>query len=96
MIVAVVFQIHVGTPQHIAKLFIKEVPKETTAQELKKLLTEAGYSFGEFGTPWANHYLEFGLAKANSQVKGAWKSGEVQTINFKSLSIDWETIDNEN
>ena len=96
MICAVVHLIHVQTPhRHVAKLFIKGVPKGTSAGELKALLTENGYEFGEFGIPWANHYIQMGIKDAHPEVKGAWKRGGVETIHWKDLQTDWEAIDEE-
>jgi len=95
MIVAVVYLIHVRTPhQHIAKLFIKNVPKDFSG--IKDLLDATGYKFGEFGIPWANHYIQKGIANAHPQVKGAWRRKDVETIDFQDLQVDWAKVDEEN
>jgi len=53
---AVVHLIHVRTPhQHIPRLIITGVPEEE--EVTRDLLEQAGFQFGEFGTPWANHYI---------------------------------------
>lgn len=95
MIVAVVHLIHVNTPhQHIPKLFVKGVPGD--APNLKPLLEGKGYQFGEFGIPWANHYLQEGLRDAEDGVKGAWTRGDVETIDYADLLVDWGMVDQEN
>jgi len=97
MIAAVVFLIHVRTPhQHIPKLFIKNVPKNVDEHHLKVLLEENGYCYGEFGIPWANHYIELGISKAHPQVKGAWRRGDVEVVDYNDLNINWDEIDEEN
>ena len=49
--------IHVRTPyQYLPQLVIREVPEEEKVS--KDLLERAGYQFGEFNIPWANHSLE--------------------------------------
>jgi hypothetical protein len=69
---AVVHLIHVRTPhQHIPRLFITEVPESVSSGSLQELLERAGFFFGEFGIPWANHYLSR-EDKWNSQVVGAY------------------------
>jgi hypothetical protein len=79
---AVVFLIHVRTPhEHVAKLFVRNVPENA---DLKEALTEAGYSFGEFGIPWANHYITL-LSKAESSVKGAYRRGDADVVEFAEL-----------
>lgn len=53
---AVVHLIHVRTPhQHIPRLIITGVPEEE--EVTRDLLEQAGFRFGEFGIPWANHYI---------------------------------------
>ena len=48
--------IHVRTPhQHIPQLVITDVPED--AEITRDLLERAGYQFGEFGIPWANHVI---------------------------------------
>jgi hypothetical protein len=55
---AVVHLIHVRTPHlHVPRMFITEVPETVSEGTLRDLLECAGYYFGEFGIPWANHYL---------------------------------------
>lgn len=54
--------IHVRTPyQYIPKLVIRDVPDDVNLTA--DLLERAGYQFGEFGIPWANHALERVSAK---------------------------------
>jgi hypothetical protein len=54
---AVYHLIHVRTPhQHIPKLVITDVPEG--AQVTQDLVERAGYTFGKFNVPWANHVLE--------------------------------------
>ena len=54
---AVYHLIHVNTPhKHIPKLVVTDVPDDAELSE--ELLERAGYQFGEFNIPWANHVLE--------------------------------------
>jgi hypothetical protein len=51
--------IHVTTPfRHIPKLVIKDYFAS------KEEINRAGYWFGEFGIPWANHYVLHFKSKA--------------------------------
>ena len=53
---AVYHLIHVHTPyRYIPKLVITNVPEGKEPSE--DLLERAGYQFGEFNIPWANHVL---------------------------------------
>lgn len=53
---AVVHLIHVRAPhQHIPRLIIRGVPEDKSVDW--DLVESAGYSFGEFGIPRANHYI---------------------------------------
>jgi hypothetical protein len=83
---AVVYVIHVHTSyKHIPQLFIEDVPEEIEEGELRSLLTKAGYQFGEFGIPWASHYL----AKEEDwkdEVVGVYKSGDVKTISYNDIA----------
>ena len=82
---AVVHLIHVRVPhEHIAKLFITEVPIEVGAGEIKSMLTRAGYWFGEFGIRWANHYLA-PQEKWEDEVVGAYNVGDVEKIKWEKL-----------
>ena len=83
---AVVYVIHVHTPyRHIPQLFIENVPEEIEGGELRSLLTKAGYQFGEFGIPWANHYLA-PQDKWKDEVVGVYKSGDVKTISYNDIA----------
>ena len=85
-IAAVVFHVHINTPhRHIAKLFIKNVPEHVTKSEIKEMVTAAGYVFQEFEIPWANHYVQRDIKDGESQVIGAYKRGDVETIEYVSL-----------
>jgi len=54
--------IHVRTPhQYIPQLVITDVPED--AEVTKDLLERAGYQFGEFNIPWANH----GIMRVDAQ-----------------------------
>jgi len=49
--------IHVNTPyRYIPKLVIEEVPADVDLDH--EILERAGYQYGEFNVPWANHVLE--------------------------------------
>lgn len=92
-VAAVVFLIHVTTPhRHIPKLFIKDVPVGTDAASIKDTLEANGYVFGEFGVPWANHYIQIGLKNAAPSVIGAWRSGAVETVSWNDLSKVWDEL----
>jgi hypothetical protein len=87
---AVVHLIHVGAPhQHIAKLFVTDVPDGVTKADVRDRLTEAGRGPGEFGIPWANHYVEK-LVEADIQVKGAWNRGDVEKVAWGELKFSYE------
>jgi len=82
---AVVHHIHRTIPhQHIARLFITNVPSNLNAHDLKRVLSRAGRKFGEFGTPWANHYLA-PRTRWEDQVEGAWNCGEGERIAYDDL-----------
>lgn len=86
MIYTVVHQIHQRTPHlHIAKLFVTNVPDGTTESELKDALTEAGHEFGEFGIPWANHYI-CTLSEAEPEVKGVWNRGDAEQVAWNEIT----------
>lgn len=54
---AVYHLIHVQTPHlHIPQIVIEKVPDDVEIDT--DLLERAGYQFGEFGIPWANHVIE--------------------------------------
>lgn len=82
---AVIFVIHVGNPEWIAKLFITHVPEDITERELKEMIDEAGFYFGEFGQRWANHYVKIGLKDAPASVRTAYRNKNVQTITYDEL-----------
>jgi|GEM_PF-4111406 len=49
--------IHARVPrQRIPKLLIAQAPDDE--EVTRDLLERAGFIFGEFGIPWANHYIE--------------------------------------
>ena len=82
---AVIWVIHVNTPyRYIPQLFIKNVPSNFSKQDVKEWLEECGHQFGEFGIPWANHWI----AQAKdwpSSVKGAYRKREIKTIEYEEL-----------
>lgn len=82
---AVLFIIHVGNYEEVAKLFITHLPQGTSSGELKNLIDDAGYWFGEFGSKWANHAVVVGLGDQRSDVRAAYKSGMVKTITYDEL-----------
>jgi hypothetical protein len=71
-------------PRHIARLFITDVPGDVTARDLTRALTRAGRQFGEFGIPWANHYVA-PRAAWRDEVEGAWRRGDVACIAYADL-----------
>ena len=84
----VVFLIHVRTPhEHIPKLVIKHVPVDLSKYDVMDFCESMGYGFGEFGIAWANHYV-CPLKDAPSSVKGAYRKGEIETIEWKDLNDD--------
>lgn len=83
---AVVHLIHIRTPhRHIAKLFVTDVPEDVSARELRSALTRAGWQFGEFGVPWANHYLN-PETDWEDEVVGAYGQGGVKTIDWSEIA----------
>jgi hypothetical protein len=83
---AVVHHIHVSTPhQHVPLLFIEDVPEEVEEGELRSLLTRAGYQFGEFGIPWANHYLA-SEEEWGDEVVGVYKRGDADVISYNDIA----------
>jgi len=82
---AVVHVIHQRAPhRHIARLFITDVPGDVTAHDLTRALTRAGRQFGEFGIPWANHYVA-PRAAWRDEVEGAWNRGDGARIAYAEL-----------
>ena len=80
--------IHTKTPfRYIPKLFILNVPQNTTEKDLKNQLEKAGFKFGEFGIPWANHYVIIGLENAPMEVKKGWHYNEAECISFGELKL---------
>ena len=77
--------IHVQTPhQHLPKLVITDVPDgETVTQDL---VERAGYQFGEFGIPFANHVLEqVDVANSPSDLIARIRAGECDRIPYAKL-----------
>jgi len=70
--------------RHIARLFITDVPGDVTARDLTRALTRAGRQFGEFGIPWANHYVA-SRAAWRDEVEGAWNRGDVACVAYADL-----------
>lgn len=87
-IAAVVFHIHVYNEQHVAKLFIQNVPQNVSLGNLKEMITAAGYTFQEFNIPWANHYVLRNINRAEPEVIGAFKRGQTETIEFTTLVMN--------
>lgn len=90
---AVIFVIHVGIPEWHAKLFITDVPDDVTANEIKELLDNAGYYFGEFGQKWANHYVTVGLQKEAANIRTEFVKGLADTITYDQLVEEASLID---
>jgi hypothetical protein len=89
---AVVHHIHVRTPhQHIPRMFIEQVPENVSAGGLKDLLERAGYYFGEFGIPWANHYLAR-HDKWNSQVVGAYNRSRRNPDDYEVTILTYDKL----
>ena len=83
---AVVHLIHVQTPhQHIPKLVVEDVPTDKGEAFVKDWLEAAGYKFGEFGIPWANHYVAR-LRDCLPSVQGAYRRGRVETVKYEELA----------
>ena len=82
---AVYHLIHVRTPhQHIPKLVITDVPEGEEPTE--ELLERAGYQFGEFNIPWANHALDKVDAKESpADLVARIRQGEGERIAWPDL-----------
>jgi hypothetical protein len=74
-----------GTPIRMARMFITHIPKNVTAQELRYMLDEAGYHFGDYGEAWANYRITIGLRNEWFSVRNAFKTGDVLTISYDEL-----------
>lgn len=82
---AVVHLIHVRHPHlHIPKLVITGVPNGETVT--RDLLENAGYQFGEFGIPWANHYItKIEPGESPSDLVARARSREVPRVTWEEL-----------
>lgn len=81
---AVVHLIHVRVPhQHIPRLLITGVPDGQAVT--RDLLERAGYQFGEFGIPWANHYIARIDRNSPSDLVGRARSPEVPRVAWEEL-----------
>ncbi len=58
--------------KHNAQLFIENVPADIDAHDLRELIDDAGYSFGNFGIPWAAYYVA-PKDEWNKRVNSAYK-----------------------
>ncbi len=76
--------IHVRMPhQHIPKLIITDVPEDVRVT--RDLVERAGFAFGEFGIPWANHALEQVGPDSPADLVGAIRRGEGERIRYSDL-----------
>lgn len=58
----VYYLIHVKTPNiKEVELFVTNCPDNLTNSNLKTMLYNAGYYFGEHGREWANYSIQIGL-----------------------------------
>jgi hypothetical protein len=84
---AVVQYIHIRTPHRsIARLFITDVPGDVDAHTLRRVLTRSGYQFGDFGIPWANHYVA-PRENWDDEVEGAWQRGDGDVVCYANLNL---------
>lgn len=82
---AVVKLIHVRFPhEHHAQLFVVDVPEDVTPEQIRSALTRAGHRFGEFGVPWANHYIA-AEPDWEDEVVGAFRGGTVPRVAWEDL-----------
>jgi hypothetical protein len=85
---AVVHYIHVRTPHRfIARLFVTDVPGDVDAPTLQRVLTRSGYQFGDFGIPWANHYVK-PRKDWEDEVEGAWQRGDGTVVHYTDLVLE--------
>lgn len=82
---AVIYHIIVNQTKDVPKLFIKDVPDDLIAGELKSLINEGGYFYGEFNKNWCNHSVVIGLRDQDSFVRNEFLNGNVETITFTTL-----------
>ena len=77
--------IHVRTPHlHIPKLVISDIPADETVTT--DLLERAGYQFGEFDVPWANHVLEqVGVKDSPADLVARIRQGDGERIVYTDL-----------
>lgn len=77
--------IHTRTPyQHIPKLLITEVPQNVKITE--DIIERAGYLFGEFNIPWANHVLvEVDMKESPSDLVARIRKGNFSENTYAEL-----------
>jgi hypothetical protein len=62
---------------------ITNVPDDITITE--ELLERAGYEFGEFGIPWANHVIAKVTNQSPSNLVAALRNGVYERITYEEL-----------
>ncbi|WP_322799354.1 hypothetical protein [Thermoflexus sp.] len=81
---AVVHLIHVRVPhEHIPVLVIRDVPEGERITV--GLLERAGFRYGEFGSPWANHYITRVNEDSPSDLIARIRMGEGRRISYEEL-----------
>lgn len=77
--------IHVRAPhQHIPKLVITDVPDDVDLST--DLLERAGYLFGEFNIPWANHVLiRVNVQDSPPDLVARIRQGQGERITYEEL-----------
>ncbi|MDW8068547.1 MAG: hypothetical protein RML46_06520 [Anaerolineae bacterium] len=81
---AVVHIIHTRVPrQHIPVLVIRDVPEGERVTV--GLLERAGFRYGEFGSPWANHYITRVNEDSPSDLIARLRAGEGRWISYQEL-----------
>lgn len=77
--------IHVTTPfRYLPKLVVTDVPAGVGLDT--DLLERAGYQFGEFGIPWANHGLTRVDRKSPPDLIARLRQGEGERITYHELA----------
>lgn len=89
---AVVHHIHVTTPhQYHVKLFVSDVPEDVHVKDIRAALTRSGYSFGEFGVPWANHSI-MPESEWPGEMFGAWQRREAPIVAWDDIAPRAEDV----
>lgn len=92
---AVVMKKYEITGWWIARIFITHVPDSATEEELKKLLSKAGYWIGDNGRMWENYHVVIGLKNTPNSIRFQFCEGKTEILSYDELfkkATIWETV----